>query len=72
VHGYSPTYNLSVPPCQPSSPNLGTTPSAGGLVGTVLNDTATLTGGYNPTGSITFNLFGPTTGTCDTTPIYTR
>jgi hypothetical protein len=72
VHGYSPTYNLNVPPCQKSSPTLGTTPGSGGLVGTVLNDTATLTGAYSPTGSITFKLYGPTTGTCDTTPIYTQ
>src|SRR5262249_57367593 len=35
-------------------------PSAGGTVGVVhLNDTANVTGGDNPTGSVTFYLFAP-------------
>ena len=54
-----------------ASPTLGTVPSAGGVIGTVLNDTATLTGANSPTGSIVFNLYGPGTS-CDTTPIYTQ
>ncbi len=53
------------------SPTLGTTQSADGLIGTVLNDTATLAGGYSPTGSITFQLYGPGTS-CTTTAIYTQ
>jgi hypothetical protein len=76
AHGYSPTYNLTVPPCQKSNPALGTVPGTGGLVGTVLNDTATLTGGYtgaySPTGSITFKLYGPNDLTCDGAAIYTQ
>jgi len=43
----------------PASPSLGTTASAGGLVGSTLNDSAILSGGYFPTGTITFTLTGP-------------
>ena len=46
---------------------------AGGSViigsGTKLTDTAVLSGGYNPTGTITFKLYGPGSGT---TPIDTE
>ncbi|MGH3847995.1 MAG: choice-of-anchor D domain-containing protein, partial [Pseudonocardiaceae bacterium] len=46
----------------PASPAISTTPSPGGLVGsTTVTDTATLTGGFNPFGSIEFELFGPST-----------
>src|SRR5437870_3919716 len=38
---------------------------AAGPIGTVLNDTATVTGGSNPTGSIDFALYGPNNLTCD-------
>lgn len=40
---------------------------AGGSV----SDTATLGGGNNPTGTITFNLFGPSDPTCALTPLAT-
>lgn len=40
-------------------------------VGDVLNDTATLTGGTNPIGTITFKLFPPTEPTCGGNPVYT-
>ena len=55
-----------------NSPTLGTTPSAAGPIGTVLNDTATLSGASNPTGSIVFNLFGPDDVDCDGTAVYTQ
>jgi hypothetical protein len=43
-----------------ASPSISTVASAGGAVGTTnLTDTATLTGGVNPTGTITFTLTGP-------------
>ena len=56
----------------PSSPTLPTTPSAEGSIGTVLNDTAIVTGGTNPTGSVTFNLWGPDDVDCDGTAVYTQ
>lgn len=56
-----------------ASPTLTTTPSAGGTAGTVvLNDAGTLSAGMSPTGSITFNLYGPSDTTCSGTPAYTQ
>ena len=52
-------------------PKLVTTASAGGLVGTVLTDQATLSGGVNPTGSITFRLYGPNDTSCTGAPVFT-
>jgi len=43
-----------------------------GPVNTVLKDSAVLTGGVNPTGTITFKLFGPNDLTCSGTPIFTN
>ena len=40
-------------------PSLSTTPSAAGPIGTVLNDTATLSAGMNPTGSIDLQPLRP-------------
>ena len=54
------------------SPTLPTTPSAGGAIGTVLNDSATVTGGSSPTGSIVFNLYGPNDLTCANAAIHTQ
>src|SRR6266566_5095889 len=48
-----------------ASPSLSTTPSPGGTAGTViLNDTATLSGGASPGGSITFSLYDPSHADC--------
>ncbi len=62
---------------QPTSvvvtPSLSTTPSAGGVVGTVvLNDTAILSGGSSPSGSVTFNLYSPSQTCGSGTPAYTQ
>jgi hypothetical protein len=55
------------------TPTLTTTPSPGGGVGTVvLNDSATLSGGASPGGSITFDLYGPSDSACSGTPAYTQ
>jgi len=57
----------------PASPTLTTTPSpSSGTVGVTLNDGATLTGGVNPTGSITFNLYPPSDTTCAGPASYTQ
>ena len=56
-----------------ASPTLTTAPSSGGAVGSaVLNDTGTLSGGYEPSGSITFNLYNPSQTGCTGTPAYTQ
>jgi hypothetical protein len=55
------------------TPSIGTTPNpASGSLGTQLNDTATVTGGNSPTGSVTFNLYPPSDPTCQGTPLYTE
>lgn len=48
-----------------------TTASGAVTVGGTINDTATLSGGVGPTGTITFQLFGPDNATCAGTPAFT-
>jgi hypothetical protein len=40
-------------------------------LGTSITDTATLTGGVNPTGTLTFTLYGPNDVTCSGAPRFT-
>ena len=40
-------------------------------IGQQISDTATLTGGFNPTGTMTFTLFGPDNVECTGQPIFT-
>ncbi len=49
-----------------ATPALSTTSSAGFVIGSggTLSDTATITGGFTPTGTVTFDLFGPDDATC--------
>jgi uncharacterized repeat protein (TIGR01451 family) len=54
-----------------NSPTISTNASASVLVGGQIHDTATLAGGFNPTGTITFRLYGPNDATCATTAIFT-
>ncbi|MEA2189652.1 MAG: hypothetical protein QOK16_4663 [Solirubrobacteraceae bacterium] len=55
-----------------ASPSIQTTASAGVTVGAQVTDTATLQGAYNPTGDVTFKLYGPGNATCSGTPAFTR
>ena len=55
----------------PASPALITTASGSGPLGGAISDSATLSGGVNPTGTITFDLFGPNNATCTGVPIFT-
>ncbi|HEX4519090.1 MAG TPA: hypothetical protein VH063_05865 [Gaiellaceae bacterium] len=52
------------------TPVLSTTASAGVTLGGSVSDTATLTGGNNPTGTVTFNLYGPNDSSCTTAPVF--
>ena len=55
-----------------NAPSLPTQASAGGPVGTLVTDTATLTGLVNPLGgTITFRLFGPDDANCAGAPVFT-
>ncbi|MGH9125183.1 MAG: beta strand repeat-containing protein [Acidimicrobiales bacterium] len=53
------------------SPTISTMASPTGTVGGAITDTATLTGGFNPTGTITFQVFGPNNTTCTGAPAAT-
>ena len=54
-------------------PSLDTTPSpSSGEFGATLNDSATLTDAFSPTGSIVFSLFDPDDATCAGTPAFTE
>lgn len=59
--------------CALATPTLTTqvSPSAAVPVGTTISDTATLAGGNSPTGSITFNLYGPNDATCTNPAAFT-
>ena len=58
----------------PLSPSISTTTNPGSATfGDILNDSATLTGGFNPTGTITFRLFAPNLlGDCSAAAAYTQ
>ncbi|HEX2046982.1 MAG TPA: hypothetical protein VHF27_04400 [Acidimicrobiales bacterium] len=51
--------------------SLATVASPSVPAGGIIFDTATLAGGFNPTGTITFNLYGPNNPNCTGTPIFT-
>ena len=55
---------------QTTTPTIVTTASAGGPIGTVLTDQATLANAFNPTGTITFRLYGPNDATCANTAVF--
>src|SRR3954447_10185812 len=48
------------------SPSISTVASANITIGGTISDTATLADGFNPTGTITFRLYGPNDTTCAT------
>jgi hypothetical protein len=49
---------------------LTSTPSPGGVTGTVIFDTVKVTDGMNPGGTVTFSLYGPTDPTCGSASIF--
>jgi hypothetical protein len=52
------------------SPSITTTQSAGGAPGTAISDTATVSGGHDPTGTVTFQLFAPGDTDCTGTAVF--
>src|SRR5918992_1683406 len=66
--GFTESISVHVPKV---TPKITTTPSGTAPAGGDISDTATLTGGFNPTGTVTFRLFGPGDTAC-ATPIATR
>ena len=55
----------------PAAPAVTTQASAGATLGGAVIDTATVAGGFNPGGTITFALYGPNDATCATPPAFT-
>jgi hypothetical protein len=55
----------------PVGPAVVTTASAAALLGGVISDSAVLSGGTNPTGTILFKLYGPNDATCSGAIIFT-
>jgi uncharacterized repeat protein (TIGR01451 family) len=53
------------------TPSIATQASADVIVGATIHDTATVSGGLNPTGTVTFNLYGPNDATCANPAIFT-
>ncbi|MGH9278986.1 MAG: beta strand repeat-containing protein, partial [Acidimicrobiales bacterium] len=68
----APNESVAVTGVGPANPTLSTQASAGVALGGAVTDTATLAGGTNPTGTITFNLFGPNDATCSTAAVFTN
>jgi hypothetical protein len=65
---------LEAVPVSKAAPTIATSQSAGGNIGVVLSDTATVSGGSSPTGTVTFVLFPPSNATCSangTAAVYT-
>ncbi|HJV08808.1 MAG TPA: right-handed parallel beta-helix repeat-containing protein, partial [Acidimicrobiales bacterium] len=55
----------------PAAPTITTQASPSVGLGGSVTDTATLIGGFNPTGTVTFNLYGPADATCAGVPVFT-
>jgi uncharacterized delta-60 repeat protein len=53
------------------SPTITTAASPSVMLGGSVSDNANVADGLNPTGTVTFTLFGPDNGTCAGTPIFT-
>jgi hypothetical protein len=51
--------------------SVATTASAGGAPGITIHDSAKVTGAFQPTGTVTFTLYGPTDTTCTAAPLFT-
>ena len=55
-----------------ASPTIATVAQAGPVnIGATINDTATVSGGSSPTGTVTFSLYGPNDSTCASVAIFT-
>lgn len=55
----------------PANPALSTQASAPVMIGGSVSDTAALSSGFNPTGTITFNVYGPDNAACGGVPVFT-
>jgi hypothetical protein len=65
------SYTVSFYEAAAANPTITTQSSPSVAVGGSITDSATLAGGVSPTGTITFNLFGPDNANCMGSPIFT-
>jgi hypothetical protein len=56
----------------PAGPSLTTNATQSVTIDSPIKDTATLSGGQNPTGTVTFRLYGPNDANCSGTAAYTN
>lgn len=63
--------DLTVAGAAVAATTLGTVASPSVALGGAIYDTATLSGGNAPTGTITFNLYAPSDSTCAGAPVFT-
>jgi uncharacterized protein affecting Mg2+/Co2+ transport len=54
-----------------ATPDIGTTAQTPVTVGDTITDTATVSGGYHPSGQVRFDLYGPGDSECDGPPVAT-
>ena len=54
-----------------ASPTIATQASVAETLGASISDTATLSGGSMPSGTVSFNLFGPDDANCQRAPVFT-
>lgn len=54
-----------------ANPTITTTATGSGTIGGAISDTAYLRGGNNPTGTVTFKIFGPNDLSCAKSPVKT-
>ena len=55
----------------PAHPTIATLATEGAAQGDLIHDTATVSGAFNPTGTVTFSLYGATDPSCTGNPIFT-
>ncbi len=55
----------------PAHPTIATVATESGIQGDLISDTATVSGGFNPSGTVTFSLYGSADPNCTGTPIFT-
>lgn len=55
----------------PPGPTISTSATTSVTIGDPISDTATLSGGSGPTGTVTFTVFGPNDATCANPPAFT-
>jgi sugar lactone lactonase YvrE len=70
VSGVCGTEGESVVVSKPT-PSISTQASNNVVIGGSISDTATLTGGSHPTGTVTFNVYGPNDSSCSSTAAFT-